>query len=290
MIGYTAYFGNAPAKFTDAKTYSGLVTPGAIKRVRMAVDILLQISPGRMVYNPIRGCKHWYQIGFMTLGFHNPEDNLFVNSNNWKPPTVKEGNKLLTEFLVRMKRLALISDYVWKAEYTKRLGLHYHVTINEFINYDIIRNEWNKVLDRSGWLDSFKAMYGHKDMNSTDIHSVGKINSIGGYIASYMSKPMKKERGQTDAEYNDAKALYEEKIKQIGGQGKIWGCSKNLEGTKYYTIITGHSHEPLLPEISVILINKPIIPHDHCTIYQGALRGNDVYDTWKKRIKVLEEN
>jgi len=276
---FKGYHGGNNNALEEAKTYSGLVTEGAIKRVRRAVDILLQISKGRMIHNPMLDQKVYFKVGFLTLTFHVPE-GLFV-PEGWKMPTVKEGNIMLGEFLDRMKRINEIKDYVWKAEYTKQIGLHYHVTINNWIDCKLIRNEWNKVLDKYGWLESFKAMYGHSDMNSTDIHSVGKIRSIGGYIASYMSKPMKKKKGQTDQQFEKEKDLYEAKIKAIGGQGKIWGCSNNLKGCNYY-------HIPYNEQTKKILKYSRVSGTDTCNIYEASLDNNDRdYNNWKKSIKEL---
>lgn len=279
IITYPDNSGLAPKtnKFkSSVSTYSGLVTRGAIRRVRRAVDILLQISPDKWIYNPILQKRVYFKIGFVTLTFHNPEANLFVPVR--KRVKVQDGNKLLKIWLDRMRKFHGLKSYVWKAEYTQELGLHYHITLNEWIDLTAVRREWNSILNNHGHLEGFKAMYGHDNPNSTDIHSVGKIRNIGGYIASYMSKPLKKFKKETDKEFDERLKLYEAKVKAIGGKGKIWGCSKNLAGRKFFTTISTN-------EARNILSTCETVDMDYCKIYKNVTAYDEgMYKDWKKDI------
>lgn len=49
------------------KTYSGVVTDAAAKRIRRTVDVFLQMTPKRIIYNPVTDKKQPFRLGFVTL-------------------------------------------------------------------------------------------------------------------------------------------------------------------------------------------------------------------------------
>lgn len=166
---------------------------------------MLMRSPERTIWNPISRRPIKFRMTFVTLTISQTE---IVDA----PTAYILG---LAPFLRWMRAKHGVIDYIWKCELQERGQVHYHITTNQFIRYDEIRDEWNQIQKAAGWLDEYNQKFGGWNPNSTDIHSVRKAEKIDLYLAKYLSK-----KAGTEA------------IK-----GKVWGCSKSLSGKKYYTTV-----------------------------------------------------
>lgn len=192
-------------KLRELNRYSGTVTNGMRKRISKAVDLLLQLSPERKIFNPISNSTHKFRLAFITLTLP-PQENT---------PTVKELNStILARFLDWLRKYHGVKLYVWKAELQQNGTPHYHITINQFIRHDHIKAKWNQLLKDEGLLDNFYAKHKHHHPNSTDIHAVKKVKDLAGYLIKYLAKKGSKEE------------------KTIG---KLWGASQVLTKAKYYS-------------------------------------------------------
>jgi len=245
------------------QAYSGTVTAGAKKRIARAVSLLIQTSPTTWIVNPVNGKRQKFTLGFLTLTVSESERLL----------TAKEAHKLLLEPYLRILRNRYkVGSYIWKAELQNRGQIHYHLTINKFINWEWLRFEWNKLQDKAGLLENFYAKYGHKNPNSTDIHSVKNIRNLEAYLIKYLSKS-EPEKGATT--------------------GKIWDCSKNLKEATYFTEIE-NSH--LFTQIAQLqeLGLASVKVSDHCQIitFKGIqpveilnITGKERFGKWVKSIR-----
>jgi hypothetical protein len=178
--------------------YSGLVSPHARKRLRKAYENLLEVSPWKTFTRPSDQQVFPFRLNFITLTLSGDQGDV----------TDREVHKECFEpFLQTMRRKWGVTHYVWKAEVQKRGAIHYHITTNRYIDYQAIRNEWNKLQNKLGFIDQFMARHGHRHPNSTDVHSVRDDHEIGMYMSKYMSKSG-----------DDRRAL----------GIKVWGCTKSL--------------------------------------------------------------
>ncbi|MES2219175.1 MAG: hypothetical protein V4501_12290 [Pseudomonadota bacterium] len=251
------------------ETYSGVLCPGAKKRITKAVDILLQLSPKQIIFNPVTRENQPFQINFITLTVHSLNNEL----------TGKETHKMLLEpFLQWLRRSKGVNSYVWKCERQgERLDakqIHYHITTNVFIHYAELRAKWNELQRNAGYLDHYYNDEGINDgnPNSTDVHAIKKIKNLTGYILKYMAK-------------NDLNTSlptnHRDYVAPIGG--KVWDCSKNIKSVDYYTTDAG-------PYSSAIcaLIEKKVMQAkhaEHCSMYKmlnapahSILSGTDKLD------------
>lgn len=186
------------------KTYTGHVTTHAARRIKKAADLLVQISTPQLIFNPLIERHIMHTLSFITLTISAQEAHL----------TAREGHKLLlAPWLLRMKRKANLTTYIWKAELQKNGQLHYHITTPSFILYSLIRDEWNTLLKKNGLQSTWDDSDG-KIQNSTDVHAVYKIADMAAYLCKYLSK---NDKNQTTI-------------------GKIWDCSLNLKTSKFFTI------------------------------------------------------
>lgn len=145
------------------------------------------------------GKKFKFKVNFITLTLPAPQGDV----------SDKELKKYaLDNFIKRMKRKYELQSYVWRAERQKNGNLHFHMITDRWIHYENIRNDWNAVLERFGYIEEFHAIHGHHSPNSTDVHAIHKVKNLTQYFAKYMAK---------DSPDQD----------QV--QGKLWDCSANLK-------------------------------------------------------------
>lgn len=197
-------------KFRENKTYAGVVTKGAQKRIRRSVDRILQLSEVQKIYNPVINSIQKFRLNFITLTVANTDKNY----------TAREMYDLCFKPFLRWLRETKKSQfYIWKAELQKRGQVHYHVVSNRFIMHDEIKAKWNELQKKAGLLEGFFNKFNHYNPNSTDIHAVYKVKDLSAYFSKYLSKITKDDDGNTIDETT----------------GKVWDCSRALKEFKTFT-------------------------------------------------------
>lgn len=158
--------------------YDGTLTAHARRRLLSAVDILIQRNPKREIWNPISNTSHEFSINFITL-------TVASNTNI----TAREGYDLLLSKWIRYMRDKYdMREYIWKAELQERGQLHYHITSNTFIPWQVIRWKWNKSQKEAGLLNEYAKKHKNFNPNSVDVHTVEKENDILAYVSKEISK------------------------------------------------------------------------------------------------------
>lgn len=189
----------------EVLNYTGRVSAPVAKRIFKKVDLLLQISPTSNVFNRVINKTQTFKLVFITLTI----------SSYYKSVSHKVlQRECLKPLLLWLKRSKGVKSYVWKAEMTKAGTIHYHLVTNKFIEYDQLRDVWNRHLNRLGLLDRQKELYGSKNANSTDIKAARSSKSVRNYVRKYLSK------SNEDDQRID---------------GKVWDCSVNLKRANQYT-------------------------------------------------------
>lgn len=233
---------------SEHKTYSGLLKPGTKKRLTKAIEMLVQSAEKKWVVNPKTGKQMPFRLSFMTLTVHNPGRVI----------TGKEAHKnLLEPFLQWMRRQHNCYTYVWKAEHQKRGQIHYHITSTAFIHYKEIKDKWNSLNKKHGYLDKYFKKKGHYNAPSTQMKSVRKIKNIAEYLKKEMAKS-----------YQNSKSI----------DGKVWDCSTNIKEIQYFNA----SGDKYAGRIFKMLADKTIqaVYTDHCAIYKtGDLEGFELLDS-----------
>lgn len=147
---------------------------------------------------------------------------------------------LLNQFLTEMREKFGLKNYIWKAEKQQNGNIHFHVIIDIFISHLEIRQIWNRIQNKLGYVDRFRSNIASLGFDSyfdncrknnsqissdiivqrwqkgqrenwsnppgTEIRQVEKVRKIGSYFAKYFSK----------ASYLDP------------GFGRIWFASRNI--------------------------------------------------------------
>lgn len=221
--------------FGGKKAYSGQMTAGAKKRLQKCLDVLLQISPTKQVVNRHSGRTNSFRLTFLTLTISSRQ--LIDHREAYE--------KGLELFLLKMRR-SWAKQYLWKAELQARGQIHYHIATNQFIMWTDVKNFWNGLQRRAGWLDEYHREHGHWGPNSTDIHAVEKVKDIGAYLGKYLSK-------EPGAVVNS----------------KVWGASSDLMRAKRFSVElssgTGNRLERGVENGSVKRVQL-----EQCSLYQCA--------------------
>lgn len=207
--------------------YSGDVTAGSRKRMRRSINLLLQLSPEKIIYNPVSRSHHPFSINFITLTVSD------VTVRDHKHVM----QKCLAPFLQFLRGKG-VKHYIWKAELQRRGQIHYHITTNKFIHYTEIKKAWNKYQKAAGYLDNYARKHKHFNPNSTDVHAVKNIRDIEAYLVKYMVKQAsagEQEKAAKKCWEAGLQYVPETKVERI--EGKVWDCSASLSRPLFTTFI-----------------------------------------------------
>lgn len=203
----------------------------ARRRATTAMQWLIHESKNQKVYDVVSKKYISFKINFITLTLSATQQHAdkFIL------------HRMLRPFLKWMGRKGA-QLYIWKAETQDNGNLHFHITTNHFIHWKSIRNKWNNLQARTGYLKKFFDKYGHHDPNSTDVHAVRNDKQIIGYMSKYITKADKFQKNQKEWTHDELH-FYKSKLGQLDKSGKklkrpvecaIWNCSNALTKKKYH--------------------------------------------------------
>lgn len=228
--------------------YSGRMTLGARKRMTKAITLMCQAVKPKWILNPVSGRYCFHRLSFITL-----------TVSSQKNISAKEAyQKLLAGFLQWLRKSKGVKTYIWKAELQARGQIHYHITLPDFIHYKEIRDEWNKLQKAAGLLDEYAKEHGHFNPNSTDIHDVRHVKNLSSYIVKELGKSIDAKKlhykkvvdslvkaGEIPADQEE-KFLAEYVGEEMITEGKVWDCSNNLSGCRYFSVVMTARHTDLI--------------------------------------------
>jgi hypothetical protein len=214
----------------------GLMSNKANKRVRLAIDWLINISKEKPLTKKGIKTNFTFKLNFITLTLASKQKH----SDN----VIKK--ELLNQFLTELRAKHKCSNYVWRAESQRNGNIHFHVVTDVFIPWRTLRTDWNRIQEKLGYCSAFTEKTGKSDPNSTDIHSINDVRNLSAYLAKYCTKNSKgyvvmATKASTEPFLPkhilnyvhpkfDAKAHYYRQI-----HGKLWGLSQSLSRLKSAT-------------------------------------------------------
>lgn len=223
---------------------NGFVSKTAKKKISKAVDYALAVATKKKVINRITGRALTFKVSFITLTL--PSAQIHTDKEIIA--------KCLNQWLVEARKYYYVKNYIWRAEKQKNGNLHFHVLIDKYIDYQELRDGWNRIVNKLGYVDRYRQeqMKWHEQgfkirtellptwpmkkqlqayergarshwnsPNSTDVHSLRKIINIQSYISKYMTKA---ENNQTE--------MPQKQTEQMKQTGRIWGCNRELSNIK----------------------------------------------------------
>jgi len=257
----------------------------AKKKLEKSINYLTYLANEKKVYNNKYKSTFKFKVSFLTLTL--PASQIHSDS--------ELNNKLLNQLLIELKQKWGIDHYVWKSEYQRNGNLHYHLLTNKFIPYNELRNSWNRILSKLGYIERFMKSNKGKSPNSTDIHSVRKVRDLSKYMCKYMLKGNGHQTLQVKRDisvHGTKKDIYykylslntKSYLRSQTNKARIWGCSQslsNIKGAKTQDVAK-YLHE--FDKLEASQKAKKIIK-DYCTIY--AYNIDEINDSEYPLIKGL---
>ena len=228
----------------SARRNNGFLSIHAKRKMDKSVDYLLSISDRKKIYSTVQQKYITYRIVFVTLTL--PSKQVHTDKDIT--------NLCLNQLFVELSKYHGVKYYIWRAEKQQNGNIHYHILINQFVEWSVLRKRWNRILNKLGYVDRYQAymkkfyekgfrLTNHKldkrteeqqrkayiigqksdwtSPNSTDIHDTRNVTDIKAYISKYMSK-------QPDVDLNSDNL--EESTLIVNG--RLWSCSQNLSDIK----------------------------------------------------------
>lgn len=221
--------------FSNKKNYTGELTEESLLRLRRSIRLLIAQAQPKIALNFKTNQEFTFRINFITLTLPSAQLN----------HTDKEIKRQVFDvWLKKAKRWFGLKSYVWRAERQKNENIHFHLLSDVYIDHVKLKQSWNQSLAQLDFIDRFENIHGHRYPNSTDVHSVRKVKDLAAYISKYMSKK------------GDKKNLIE---------GKVWGCSTNLNKLSKHTEIIDSRFDVEIREL--------------CTRYKERVKNSDYAST-----------
>jgi hypothetical protein len=201
----------------------------AKQKAKRAIKYLIYQSSQKTAYNYKTQSRFTFRVCFITLTL----------SSSQKHTDKEIKNKLLNQFLIEAKKKWGIEHYVWKSERQKNGNIHFHILTDRFIPWLELRNTWNRIQNKLGYVDEFEKVHHKKSPNSSDIHSLKEIKNVSNYMVKYMVKNENKNRYKVHStEVPKISNLGKQKLSLSNGakkflskmsnNGRIWTASTNL--------------------------------------------------------------
>lgn len=256
----------------SARSAEGHVSEIAKRKMNKALEYLLLMSSEKKVTSRTTGRTFAFKIAFITLTLPSAQIH----------PDKQIKSECLNQFIVEIKKYYHVLNYIWRAEKQKNGSLHFHIVVDKFIPWYELRDRWNRIVNKLGYVDRYRAemkqfhqggfkvrqdlikKWDYKSQikayktgiandwnspNSTDIHSIRRILNLKNYISKYLTKP-----AGLDHETGE---LLDELTKVTG---RIWGCNQPLGHITGGQIILDSSTEKQL---------KKAIETSECRVYDA---------------------
>ena len=187
-------------KHLEDNDHQGKISIKARRRITHGIDWLLYLAKEKSFRNDKDKKLYKFRVNFITLTLASKQ----VHSDQ----IIK--SELLNQFLIELVSRWEVDRYLWRAEPQRNGNIHFHLLTDKFIPWNEIRNRWNRIQDKLGYLQRSKHYKAGWQPNSTDVHSVYRVRNLSAYLAKYCTK--------------------ESKIRKIGG--RQWGMSRSLSKLK----------------------------------------------------------
>jgi len=200
----------------SSRKAEGFMSPQAKRKISKALEYLVTTSTDKRQLERITGKYVNFKCAFITLTLPSTQihdDKVIIN-------------QCLNSFLNECRQYYQVRNYVWRAEKQKNGNIHFHLVIDKFIPWNEMRNRWNRIVNKLGYVDRFHEKHNHRTPNSTDIHSTRKIKNLKAYLVKYMSK-------QPEVDVEEQSTAESVKLQT----GRIWGCNHELSQTRGLNLI-----------------------------------------------------
>ena len=209
---------NTARILNSSRKANGNVSKHAKRKMSKAIEYLVTTSYEKKVKEKVYGKTIIVKVAFITLTL--PSAQTHTDSEII--------NRCLNSFLIEIRKFYNVNKYVWRAEKQQNGNIHFHILTDKFIPWNELRNRWNRIINKLGYVDRFQEKHGHRTPNSTDVHSTRKIKNLKSYLTKYLTKNENTTKENTNPEVETASKISKMETNYKSSTGRIWGCSHNL--------------------------------------------------------------
>lgn len=244
---------------TPDNAHFGCLSPSAKKNLMRCVKKFVWVTHVCNQQKKKRGEKGKRTLKFITL--------TLASAQQHNDLAIKQ--ILLNQFLQELRQDFGLKNYIWKAEKQKNGNIHFHIIVDLYIHWSIIREKWNRIQEKLGYVRRFREAIkvggfdyylgrsrsynphisfekvlerwekGEK-MNwvqppGTEIRNVEKVRNLRAYFSKYFSKD-----DQLDPGFGRIWFASQSLTKEVSVQGvadkefwEIWN-SEARKDTSYY--------------------------------------------------------
>ena len=221
------------------------LSPKSISDIKKSIYSLLWLADCKTLLNNYIITTTYKKISFFCLTLCSPQAHTDIY--------IKKVllNQFFNELRVKFPHLL----YLWRAEKQQNGNVHFHVLMNHFYKSDILQRQWNRILDKFGYVKIYKEKFSNMRFDeyrkymethynstyaqikkgfakgvankwsnppSTQINSLIDVGNISGYI----SKEMTKQNQLSPEEKNQSKWSFPL-------AGKNWSCSQEITSKSF---------------------------------------------------------
>ena len=200
--------------FLKVRTDNYLSVSGG-RKIKKAINWLVSTSREKRIFSKEMNKYVRYRLTFITLTLPCTQ---FHDDNEIK-------KECLQVFLQWMRDKFNAKKVVWRAEIQENGNIHFHITLDKFIHYKEVQKQWNRNLEKLGYVSKFAEKFGHWNPPTTHIKAVKKAKELAAYLAAYL--------GSTAA--TKGKKQYECYHSRVIS-GRLYGVSSYLSGIKGFSV------------------------------------------------------
>lgn len=266
---------HAPLK---RKFHNFEISKNAERLLRKKMIWLFYLSRAKQIITYSGKKIHNFRLAFITLTLPAAQ----------KSPTKEITENLLNQFLTELRQRTKIENYVWRLEFQKNGNVHYHLVTDTYIDYFLIKQLWNKNLEKLGYISDYQTKFENmtfreyaaysklnpktefqaikdryargvrsnwRNPNSVDVKVVTNKRAAAAYMSKYFTK---NPEGQTICNQYDTP----ENSKTM----RLWFCSRSLSKLNSISDYTEAFQYDLKAIISSAKKVKKVVM-DYCTMY-----------------------
>jgi hypothetical protein len=212
--------------------YRGVLTPSSRKKLQWYINCLVASAKWKDAYNSRTDSWFKFKVNFVTLTLSAPQRDI-------QDKEIKA--KILSKWVDTMRAAYGLHNYVWRAERQYNGNIHFHITTDTYLPYDAICSTWNHFQGEFHFIREFREKNDSPSPNSTDVHSIQKIENLAAYMVKYMSKDpeehlaavnaKKRKLGQPeiDPENHPWRSIPGQPKWNDPIQGRVWDASNGLK-------------------------------------------------------------
>lgn len=196
-----------------------IISKASKKKIMDSINTMYVLSQPRNVEMKTGKSIFNYRLSFVTLTLPSAQAHTDTEIKS----------QCLNQFLVEIRKHYKVNNYVWKAELQKNENIHFHLILDNYIDFQALRRRWNRILNKLNYVDVYqqkmqklslmdyhnlrnkngkqdfndskKAFLKGKECNwsnpnSVDVKSVYSKKDLAVYLSKYISKPVSKDKDE----------------------------------------------------------------------------------------------